>query len=235
MIRRRPNTEYHKASDLINSQSGFKDIRKDPEEKVKAALCTWLEPNGCKVYWEKRNSLNKPIFTTENVLGGTCEKPDLLIQRTDVSSNNVYYALEVKDASSNSNVYDSFPQVLRYSAGNLSYSIDENPINISGYFVADIYSLKGCLFSNDVLNDPDSFSDGRHQAIIKGELPENEYILTEQYVRLLWRMAKDIGIEARIGALLSTKLNGAVVPAPMVLYSDIRGNAGIQGIEIWKR
>ena len=235
MARRRPNTEYKKASDLINSQPGFRDIRKDPEEKVKNFLTSWLEPNGCTVYWEKDNGYNKPQFKTENSESGTCERPDLLVKRTNSSGEHVYYALEVKDASTDSNVYDSFPQLLRYAEGNLKFFIDGGNIDISGYFAANQYSISGRLFLHDTQWEEGVFSDGRKEAIIKGELPANEYKMTEEYTRLLWRMAKGLHIETRLGVLLSTSLNGANIPAPMALYSDIRGNVGFQGIEIWKR
>ena len=229
--KRRRTTEYHDASDVIGRQSGFRDIKSKPEENVKKALCGWLEANGCKVYWEKANAFGKPIFSTD---AGTCERPDLLTQITDVFENNTYYALEVKDGSSSSNVYDSFPQVLRYAKGKYNYFIDGNPITVSGYFSANLNSINGHLFSKDTdtLNNPENFSDGRKEAIAKGELPENEHILTEQFLRLLWRMAKEYRIETRIGALLSTKLNGAVSPAPLLQYADIKGDVGFQGYEV---
>jgi hypothetical protein len=234
--KRRRTDEYHQASETINRQVGFRDIRKDPEEKVKNFLSIWLESNGCKVYWEKKNNFNKPIFNAKKDSGGTCEKPDILVERFGSSGDPVYYALEVKDASSTSNVYDSFPQVLRYAEGDLDFSIDSSHVDVEGYFSANLYSMYGKLFSNDILNNPETFSDGRKAAILKGELPENEYMLTEEYLRLLWRMAKELKIENRVGALLSTALNGCnTAPSPMIQFADIKYGSSLQGVEVWHK
>jgi len=212
-----------------------KTARKTNEDVVKNFLSSWLKSNGCGVYWEKINKYKYPTFCTESINGGTCEKPDLMIELTDYLGNPTYYAIEVKDASSDSNVYDSFPQLLRYAAGNLNYIINDETIQVDGYFTANQYSICGKLFGNDVLSDALSYSEGRRAAINKGELPESEYMITEAYTRLIWRMAKDHHIKNRIGVLLSTALNGARVPAPMVLFSDIEGVAGFQGIEVWHK
>lgn len=207
------------------------DITKYTEENTKESLSVWLEGYGCNIFWEKKNEYNRPVFNTQNLNGGTCEKPDLLV-RALVNGSHVYYVIEVKNGQSDSNVYDSFPQLLRYAEGKLLFSIGETPISVSGYFVATQFSERGRLFFKDVSADSCAFSDSRWGAIARGEIPRNEYILTEQYTRLLWRMAKLTCSETRIGALLSTVLNGARVPSPMFQYADIRGNAGFQGTEI---
>jgi len=202
------------------------------EEHTKYSLSVWLEDHGCNVFWEKKNDYNRPVFNTKNFNGGTCEKPDLLVERVRVGGSPVYYVIEVKNGRSNSNIYDSFPQLLRYAEGKLLYHIGETPINVSGYFVATQFSEKGRLFSNDVPGDIRTFSKGRVGAIERGEIPTNEYILTEQYIRLLWRMARQACSETRIGALLSNILNRERIPSPMLQFSDIHGNAGSQGLEI---
>lgn len=210
-------------------------ITKYTEENTKESLSVWLEGYGCNIFWEKKNEYNRPVFNTQNLNGGTCEKPDLLVERAHVGGSPVYYVIEVKNGESDSNVYDSFPQLLRYAEGKLRFSIGETPISVSGYFVATQFSDRGRLFSNDVPGDSCAFSNGRVGAIAKGELPRNEYIRTEQYIRLLWRMAKQACSETRIGALLSNVLNGARIPSPMLQFSDIRGNAGFQGIDVWHK
>lgn len=209
--------------------------KKYTEEHTKYSLSVWLEAYGCNVFWEKKNDYNRPVFNTQNFNGRTCEKPDLLVERTCVDGTPVYYVIEVKNGESDSNVYDSFPQLLRYAEGKLRFSVGETQINVSGYFVATQFSERGRLFSNDVPGDACAFSEGRRGEIARGKLPRNEYILTEQYIRLLWRMAKLTCSETRIGALLSTVLNGSHIPSPLFQFSDIRGNAGVQGVDLWNK
>jgi len=202
------------------------------EEDAKDSLSIWLENHGCNVFWEKKNNYNRPVFNTKNLDSGTCEKPDLLVERVRVDGSYVYYVIEAKNGESNGNIYDSFPQLLRYAEGKLLFFIGETQINVSGYFVATQFSERGRLFSIDRQGDSCAYSDGRRRDIALGNIPRTEYILTEQYIRLLWRMAKQTGRETRIGALLSNVLNGARISSPMFQFSDIRGNAGFQGIEI---
>lgn len=206
-------------------------ITKYTEENTKESLSVWLEGYGCNIFWEKKNEYNRPVFNTQNLNGGTCEKPDLLV-RALVNGSHVYYVIEVKNGESNGNIYDSFPQLLRYAEGKLLFSIGEMQIEVSGYFVATQFSERGRLFSMDMQGDSCAYSDGRRRDIALGNIPRTEYILTEQYIRLLWRMAKQTGRETRIGALLSNVLNGARASSPMFQYADIRGNAGFQGYEI---
>lgn len=209
------------------------DVKKDQEGNVKNMLTCWLESNGCTVYWEKQNPFKKPVFKTivDNI--GTIEKPDLLIER-ETNGCTIYYAIEVKNGASSGNVYDSFTQLLNYSNKNMGFLIGSEHINVDYFLAATQFSLRGCLFPDDVMYNPLAFSQGRMYAITKGELPPNEYMLTEEYVRLLWRTAKYLGIEKKIGVLLSTYLCGDVIPKPLVQFMEINGTSGKQNVQIWR-
>ena len=139
---------------------------------------------------------------------------------------------EVKNAEKNSNVYDSFPQVLRYASSNIEYYIDGELINPDGYFVATQYSIYGHLFKPDVelIIKYNTMSENRKEAITYGELPNNEYTMTEQYTRELWRIAKEYNIGVKIGAILSERLNDEHSIAPMIQFKEGKK----QGIRIWR-
>lgn len=196
------------------------------EEEVKQAITTWLVQFNCNVLWEKSNAYGHDIFHTTFNGTGTNEKPDLLIQYCGKN-----YLCEVKEASHKSNVYDSLFQLLGYASNEYSYTYNDQEIIPDGYLVATEHSLCGHLFHTEYeqLLDNTKFGDGRRNAILKNELPKNEYNMTEQYCRVLWRGALQYGIHQKIGILLSNTLNGGF-PYPLFLYKQNK----TQGYELWK-
>lgn len=200
----------------------------DPEEEaVKRQITTWLSSFGCGIYWEKDNEFDYPVFHAVKNSKGTTEKPDLLIVK-----NGKNYMCEVKNADSNSNVYDSFPQVLRYASGEMEYFVNDEQIVPDGYLVATQNSIRGHLFDPKYeLHIPfEEMGEGRKLAILKGELPRTEYTMTEQYTRELWRMSAEKNIPTRVGALLSECLNLNSSITPMIQYK----HGKCQGVEIWR-
>ncbi len=194
------------------------------EESVKRLLTEWLEAfGGCRVLWEKKNSINKPIFAVKHGTLKTNEKPDILI----ITNDEKYYLCEVKDGRKKSNVYDSFPQILKYASGNFEYSIKGKVIKPDGFLVATQESTRGHLFSSICDAKIEHLSDGRKCAIERGELPQEEYCMTEEYTRLLWRMSENIGIDdLKIGVLLCN-----IDRIPMFQYKIGKQ----QGVEQWKK
>jgi len=197
------------------------------EEQVKQQLSTWQNAYGCEIWWEKTNQHCYPIFKTKTNNIGTVEKPDIAIKYHDK-----YYMCEVKNADKSSNVYDSFPQILRYASGDFEYYIDDELIEPCGYFVATQYSIAGHLFNPDVevLVTYDQMSESRKKAIEHGQLPTDEYSMTEQFTRELWRMAAEYNIGVKIGAILSEKLNYEHSVAPMLQFKEGKK----QGVTVWK-
>jgi len=175
------------------------------EETVKHDISMWLIENGIDVWWEKKNSYGYDIFSTST----GAKKPDLLIQWKD----NVVL-VEVKNAESYSNVYDSFFQLLGYYNNISTVTANNKHFNVTGFIVATQYSTQGHLFPYELLETYESFGDGRKNAISKGYLPYSEYKMTEMFVRLLWRARQKPDVF--IGALLSSVLNfpsNPVIPA----------------------
>lgn len=195
------------------------------EEIVKRQLSTWLTSYKCKVYWEKKNEYGYPIFKANTIDGGTSNKPDIMIIRNDKC-----YLCEVKNGESVSNVCDSLPQILRYSKSNNQYFIEDVEIIPDGFLVATQHSIRGHLFPDfvDVIRPIESMGEGRMSAILKGELPRNEYGVTEAYTRILWRLGTDN--DYKVGVLLSDVLNNELSCAPMYQYKHGKQ----QGIEVWQ-
>jgi len=171
------------------------------EERVKYLLSQWIETPKIKVFWEKKNPFDKPIFESE-----TLDRPDLLILHPDGD-----VAVETKYADSMSNVLDGIIQVLRYSQDKSILYVDEREIIPTCYVLATQFSIKGHLFQFEKKEVPRS--EGKDYAAGMGELPHHEYRYTHMALRLLWRFGEfhkkvykwpwDIGI----GFLLSSALN----------------------------
>ena len=172
------------------------DSKRYQEEQVKNEISTWLIENGVDVWWEKKNSYGYDIFSTTT---GT-KKPDLLIRWKD----NVVL-VEVKNAESYSNVYNSFFQLLGYYNRISTITIGNQHLDVTGFIIATQYSPVGRLFPKEPLETFESFKEQRKRAAIAGYIPFSEYKLTEMFIRLLWRARQKPDVF--IGALLSSVLN----------------------------
>lgn len=189
-----------------------------PEDEAKHDLTEWLHENGLSVFWEKDNPFDYPTFRINNVR----ERPDLVIEGEEVT-----LAVEMKDASSKSNVYDALFQLARYwqryAGGAHEYLAEGQTIGIDGFVVGTQYSSTGHLYEQEVetILPAENYGDGRRRAIRIGELPGCEYNMTEQFTRLLWRCAKqfDVSSPPAIGTLLSTALEAKTPPEPAVLWT----------------
>ena len=172
------------------------DSKRYQEEEVKDEISTWLIENGVDVWWEKKNSYGYDIFSTAT---GT-KKPDLLIRWKD----NVVL-VEVKNAESYSNVYNSFFQLLGYYNRITTITIGNQHLDVTGFIIATQYSPVGRLFPKEPLETFESFKEQRKRAAIAGYIPFSEYKLTEMFIRLLRRARQREDVF--IGALLSSVLN----------------------------
>lgn len=199
------------------------------ETEVKQAVSDWLESFGCKIWWERKNKVyDYPVFKAKRGRAGTTEKPDILIL-----TNGKYSMCETKNAEHKKNVYDALFQTLRYATnGDMEYFINGStePILISGYMVATQHSINGRLFQSDHEKLNESMSESRLYAInVLQELPQREYLMTEQFTRIIWRGAKKFNCEYKVGTLLSNVLN-MEYPTPLFLYKQ-----GKQpGYDVWR-
>ena len=196
------------------------------ETKVKQAVSNWLKSFGCEIWWEQKNKdYDYPVFKAIRGGIGTTEKPDILIL-----TNGKYYMCEAKNAEHKSNVYDALFQTLRYATNKTKYFIDGNLIEISGFMVATQHSVHGRLFAPEYDECITEFGEGRIYAIGRGELPQSEHIMTEQFTRVIWRGAKKFECSQKVGVLLSDVLNNNMIPHPLFLYKQ-----GMQqGYDTWR-
>ena len=191
------------------------------EEDVKNLLTGWLKTFKVNVYWEKKNKWSHPKFKCS-----TSDKPDLLIENT----GGVYWAVEVKNAIVGSKgVHNAMVQIKRYADIGAKYYIEDCDFTIipKGYLIATQNSINGHLFDDEEIEQA---TEGRTWAIKTGQLPQKEYKDTKNAIRLLWKLAKEDGIEYPIGGLLSNILNSDSSIAPLLLYN--KGKHG-QMFEVW--
>jgi len=189
-----------------------------PEDEVKEQLTKWLIENGCRVYWEKKNKNNHPIFKTKYV-----HKPDLLV----LGKFNTA-AVEVKTGDSKSNIYNGVVDCFDYWIHYLNqqkYFINSTEIYIHNFVVATENSINGHLYNDNFESClvTEKFNDTRQHAINNGELPRVEFNMTEQSTRILWRLANRYsGNTIGIGVLLSNGLDLNPNKSPMLLVKQGR-------------
>lgn len=190
-----------------------------PETATKLRLSEWLTANGLSVAWEQKNEFGYDVFHVDD----SPEKPDLLIQRP----YGYTIAAETKRDDSKSSVYDALLEAndywLQYQAGRTEYTLAGEGVDIDGFVVANGHSPYGRLFESDYEQrvEYEEFGEGRQGAVDRGELPQMEYSMTEEFTRIQWRVAKRASTEftTGIGTLLSTALEWDIPdPKPAVLW-----------------
>jgi len=178
----------------------------DNERSVKEQIIGWLRSYRCEVIDENR-------FTTCYGRYGM-KRPDLLVKCSSGS-----FLIEVKNAVHDSNVFDSFFQILKYHDNIDAVTVDKrDELNITGIVVATQFSMYGRLFAFEKLLEYIDFGEGRQGDADRGNLPRREYDRTEMFTRLLWR-----GIDSDrpifIGTLVSNILNDEKDFTPMIIGS----------------
>lgn len=177
------------------------------EENVKHFITGWLKAFDVEVYWEKKNAWDYPLFKCDTKI-----KPDLIIKKKHQQNG---FAVEVKDADDDMNLLNAAPQILKYAKEPIIYSIDDRKVQISGYLVASQFSINGKLYKIDSIKP---VGEGRAFAISQKQIPNNEYVRTLDFIRSLWRFAKDHAIDKPTGALLSESLNNKDSIAPLLFF-----------------
>lgn len=201
------------------------EIDAGPEHKTKHELTTWLRDHGAGVFWEEANPWDHPKFTIErDHRGGT---PDLV-----VLFGGYTFAIEYKTGSSVGQIYDSLPQLLGYweehVTNDQTYHVGGETLHIDGFLTATAHSRAGRLFPAyaEVRQNHLDMDETRRGCYDWGQLPPAEYRMTEQHIRTLWRLVKEIDDKAtdpetpHIGSLLSDVLTTpAANPTPAVLWN----------------
>ena len=202
-----------------------------PEHTSKHELTQWLESHGAGVIWEESNPWGHNTFTIERDHNGG--KPDLVIL-----IGGKTFAVEYKTAGSVGQVYDAAPQLVRYWIEHVTtdqaYVAGGTQLRIDGFLTATSHSRAGRLFPRYAEKRQDHFDmdETRQKCYSWGQLPPAEYRMTEQHIRMMWRMVKQTGVEGatdsdtpHIGSLLSDVLvNPSSDPAPAVLWNEGRRN-----------
>lgn len=202
-----------------------------PEHQEKNQVSRWLEKHGGDVWWEQANPWDYPTFHIERGEHRVQSKPDLVVE-----IDGIAIAAEFKPKVSKSNIYDALLQLHGYwfnhTVHDQVYVCGGSAVEIEGFVTATGNSIVGHLFDGgyeEALTTED-FGQGRINAIKRGKLPAQEWTMTEQHVRQLWRVRKD-ALEKNdhltdvpaSGALLSTMLDGDADPKPAVLWDTDSG------------
>lgn len=190
-----------------------------PETATKVRLSEWLTGHGLEVAWEQKNEFGYDVFHVND----SPEKPDLLIQ----VPYGYTIAVETKRDDSKSDTYKALLEThdywLQYRSGQTEYTLNGEDVDVDGFVVANGHSPYGRLFASDYEQriEYEDFGPGRQGAVDRGELPQMEYSMTEEFTRIQWRVAKKVEpkFDTGIGALLSTALEWDIPdPKPAVLW-----------------
>jgi hypothetical protein len=150
-------------------------IKNCPEDIAKFELSKWLEENGFKVYWERKNKFGYSIFKTK---GSTRKKPDVLI----ISPTGVTAVIETKCSKATETIEGKkiLSYYIDYDREKIKYYVDDKEVIIKYFLLANEYSKEGKLFKND---EP-----YHHEHYVSGcGYPEYEFEKTKTFIRMLWR------------------------------------------------
>jgi len=162
-----------------------------PEEKAEIILWDWLKTkskNIEKIYFNRINKLNSPVFTTK----GVHKKPDLIIKLND-GYKTKYYAIEVKSSENSKNILQASKILDKYLTNYLkhktAYFINGGEIQLDGFLIASEKSLKGHLFKKESWIDNTSKEGGESKYNVATKyniIPKKEGSRTFEFIRFLW-------------------------------------------------
>lgn len=231
-----------------------------PEEKAEILLYKWLKNNGTfikEIYFNRKNTITANVFTTT----GINRKPDFVI-KINRGYGDEYIAVEIKDNSKSSQVYDSnkiLEYYENYRTGKTIYYVDNQSIQIRYFLVATQGSPDAKLLNDSIEIEVKSniFDIGGHRKnmVNFGNEPEWEWNGSSQFLRNLFALfrkhrkdnnLKDVGGSA-IGILTSQLIieqkkdesvifNSSKVPYMFIMnYNDYNPNYKVKwGCRYWK-
>lgn len=204
------------------------------EAEVKLVIGNWLTKQGLKVFDEKENTKRSHwgVFEVRNIERG--KRPDLLVQGIISAariSRPAYVAIELKRGYKHHDILDGFDAILEYFTDYMwgaTYSIHGEPIEITAFVLATLFSQEGYLFKEEGKFDP--------HAIVRG--PWDAYPMTFTIARLLWRQKDNLlkrfrslsGIPKIERKLSKQRKVFAVRPAPEigVLIKNLTNRTGVR-------
>lgn len=202
-----------------------------PEHSSKHQLTKWLKKNGAGVLWEEENEWEHPTFEIRREFRGGV--PDLIIL-----IDGKTFVVEYKTGDSVGQVYDSLPQLIRYWQEHIEsgqeYYAGETKLKVDGFLTASSHSRFGRLFPRYAERRQDycDMDETRQSCREWNQLPPAEYRMTEQHIRTMWRMVKQIGggkatdhDTPHVGSLLSDVLvSPSDDPNPAILWNKGTAN-----------
>jgi hypothetical protein len=179
------------------------------EQEIEFSLNHWIKTQGNtvnQIYFNRKNVVDAPIFKIK----GDMKKPDLIIERKHKNKTE-YIVVEVKDASHDKKIIDSFKiytsYYKNYVEGKTKYFINDIEIKIDHFVIASQNSVMGylfnyeCYFSN--LDEPK-----KRDIVLKyKQLPPYEGNKTKLFVRTLWSVlrVKKYNLKPSLGVLMAKK------------------------------
>jgi len=164
-----------------------------PEEENKLVITSWLNENQIKVYWEKKNQYNYPIFKTK----GTQKKPDLLFYSPKLQE---WIAAEAKQPHGKQ--IRQSQKIISYlkdaEQQKTTYHINNTEIKPTIFITLTKNSLQGHLFNNEQI-----YKKRTEQEAQTWGCPQTEYTRTHDFYRTLISNWKDPNTKYSLGILLS--------------------------------
>jgi hypothetical protein len=163
------------------------------ESDVEIMLCKWLKEKGTyieQIYFNRKNTFTAFIFTTT----GLNRKPDFII-KINRGYGDEYIAVEIKDNTKSSQVYDSnkiLEYYENYRTGKTIYYIDNQSIQIKYFVVATQGSPESKLLNDsmerEIINNLFDLGGHRKGMVNFGNEPEFEWNATSQFLRNLFAL-----------------------------------------------
>lgn len=188
------------------------------ETDVELQLAEWFLKHNMTIYHNHKTQYFYKTFTTK----GRKEKPDLLVYMNSYPVKG-YIAIEVKDATSNKNIYDAtkiIDYLNHYKNKETIYLINGKEINVHAFAVATQYSHIGKLFTDEKIVMP-SQNDKWHERLqtYQNE-PPKEYDKSKQYLRQMWATWRRTRTDTdpALGIILSSQLIKESTDYPFLFY-----------------
>lgn len=175
-----------------------------PEKIIELKLWDWLKTKGNfvkEVYFNNsKNALDWKYFS----VNGDQHKPDFIV-KIDRGFGIEYIAIEIKDNSKNSQVYDATKILNLYYKKYLNketiYLIENKEININYFLIATQGSPEGKLLNSDNKIESNIFDvniSHRANLVNFGHEPEYEWNVTSQFTRQLFSLFRQFRLEEKI-------------------------------------
>ena len=203
-----------------------------PEANVEILLFNWLKKYGVYVkdiYFNRKNTVTANIFTTT----GISKKTDFII-KINRGYGEEYIAIEIKDNSKSSQVYDSNKIIEyydNYRTKKTTYYINNESIKIKYFLVATQGSPNAKLLNNnmekEIINNMFDLGGHRKGMVNFGNEPEFEWNASSQFLRNLFSLfkkyRKDNGLKESGGpaiGILTSEIKKIIIDKDTSIYES---------------